>query len=362
MEEQAYDFSAIRGVQAGREYYVIMCPFKLVPKIFLFNEEEIPPELRSQRTLNKARIPEMARYIIDNPKEYCFSAITASVDGDVEFKPFSEDELGRNVGHLKIDMASDFIINDGQHRRAAIEQALNENSDIGFEKICVVLFVDKGLKKSQQMFADLNKHAVRPSGSIAVLYDHRDQVAELTRNIIFNIDVFRDMIELEKTSISNRSRKLFTLHGLYLANKALLGKTKKINKVSKVEEKAAKEYWDNIVEQFQDWKDIKERKIDPAEFRRDYVHAHGVLIHALGVVGGSLLANYSKTWKEKVKLLKKIDWSRRNVKMWEGRAMLGGRMSAAAANILLTSSIIKQKLGMTLSPEEQKLEKSMGGK
>ncbi|GIX46911.1 MAG: hypothetical protein KatS3mg131_1122 [Candidatus Tectimicrobiota bacterium] len=36
-----YVFPAIRGVQARREYYVSMCPLRLLPKIFLFNEEEL---------------------------------------------------------------------------------------------------------------------------------------------------------------------------------------------------------------------------------------------------------------------------------------------------------------------------------
>ena len=49
-----YHFPAIRGVQAGREYYVSMCPLRVIPKIFLFNEEEVVPELRAQRVLNKA--------------------------------------------------------------------------------------------------------------------------------------------------------------------------------------------------------------------------------------------------------------------------------------------------------------------
>lgn len=157
MYEHTYTFSAIRGIQAGREYYAIICPFKLIPKLFLFNEEELSPELRAQRTLNKARIPEITQYIIENPEEYCFSAITASVDGEVEFTPFSKDDLSKNVGRLTVSMSSSFIINDGQHRRAAIEEALKANSDVGFEQICVVLFIDKGLKRSQQMFADLNK-------------------------------------------------------------------------------------------------------------------------------------------------------------------------------------------------------------
>jgi DNA sulfur modification protein DndB len=34
-----YVFPAIRGVQAGREYFVSMCPLRLIPRIFLFDEE-----------------------------------------------------------------------------------------------------------------------------------------------------------------------------------------------------------------------------------------------------------------------------------------------------------------------------------
>jgi len=47
-----------------------MCPLKLIPKIFLFDENEIPPELRAQRVLNRARVPEIAKYIAENPHEY----------------------------------------------------------------------------------------------------------------------------------------------------------------------------------------------------------------------------------------------------------------------------------------------------
>jgi hypothetical protein len=47
-----------------------MCHLKLIPRIFLFDEAEVPPELRSQRLLNRSRVPEIARYIVDNPGEY----------------------------------------------------------------------------------------------------------------------------------------------------------------------------------------------------------------------------------------------------------------------------------------------------
>ena len=54
-----YQFPAIRGIQAGREYYVSMCPMRLLPKLFLFDEVELVPELRAQRLINKSRLPDL---------------------------------------------------------------------------------------------------------------------------------------------------------------------------------------------------------------------------------------------------------------------------------------------------------------
>ena len=66
-----YVFPAIKGIQAGREYFVSMCPLRLIPKLFVFNEQELVPELRAQRLLNKARVPVIARYMTENPKGLC---------------------------------------------------------------------------------------------------------------------------------------------------------------------------------------------------------------------------------------------------------------------------------------------------
>jgi DNA sulfur modification protein DndB len=194
-------FTVIRGVQAGREYYVSMCPLRLIPKIFIFDGEELIPELRAQRTLNKARIPEISRYILENPKNYVFSAITASIDGKVRFEPISDNAEQKveqkQVGRLRISMYSRFIINDGQHRRAAIEVALRENPSLADETIAVVFFLDIGLERCQQMFADLNRYAIRPNKSIGVLYDNRDKYAILAKLLILQSPVFKDVVEVE---------------------------------------------------------------------------------------------------------------------------------------------------------------------
>ena len=68
MSLNVHKFAAIKGRQSGDDYYTVVCEMAIIPRLFLFNEATIPTELRAQRHINKSRIPEIARYIVDNPK------------------------------------------------------------------------------------------------------------------------------------------------------------------------------------------------------------------------------------------------------------------------------------------------------
>ena len=349
-----YVFPSIRGVQAGREYYISMCPMRLIPRIFLFDEEELKPELRAQRTLNKQRVPEISRYILANPKGYTFSALTASVDGKVKFVPLGQADDDRNVGHLHIPMSARFVINDGQHRRAAIEAALIENPDLGDETISVVFFLDVGLKRCQQMFADLNRFAIRPTTSLGLLYDHRDQDAQIAKSVIDQVAVFNGLTETERSTISNRSIKLFTLSGICNATHALLQDVACETVEAKIG--LAVEFWGEVAKYISDWGLARDRKVAAADLRRDYVHAHSLALAALARVGNALLRNQDRNWKAALKKLGSVDWSRENSKQWEGRAMNAGRLSKRNVNVTLTGNLLKQHLGLPLTEEEQTLE------
>lgn len=352
-----YAFPAIRGIQAGREYYVSMCPLRLLPKLFLFNEDEMVPELRAQRQLNKARLPELARYVVENPKDYVFSAITASVDADVKFEPFSEEPDTRRMGVLRIPMSARFVLNDGQHRRAAIELAMRENPDIGDESIAVVFFLDQGLARCQQMFADLNRYAIRPARSLGVLYDHRDDKAQLAKLVVGRSPAFRDVVEMERTTLAPRSRRLFTLSAIYTATAALLQNIE----VDGLEARAAlaAEFWEQVAAQIPQWALVQQGKLTAGEVREDFLHSHGVVLQALGRVGNSLLHHQPKGWKKALPKLAKIDWRRGNAALWEGRAMIGGRVSKAQQNVLLTTNAIKQHLGLNLTADETRAEEAL---
>jgi len=215
-----FTFPVVRGVQAGREFFIAQCPVRMLPKLFSFTDADLPVEMRAQRTLNANRVPEIAQYIVENRSDYTFSAITASIDADVVFEPVSE--LDSRLGRLHVPMDARFIINDGQHRHAAFSAALEADPTLGDETIAVVFFIDVGLARSQQMFADLNRHSVKPSASIGVLYDHREPLSALTRRVVNGNALLRDMTEFEKVTLAPKSKKLFTLSAVHQANQALL--------------------------------------------------------------------------------------------------------------------------------------------
>jgi DNA sulfur modification protein DndB len=346
---------AIRGVQAGREYYTSMFPLRHVPQILRFQDDELKPELRAQRMLNKQRIPEIARYILRNPRGYTFSSLTASIDGTIRFEPFGDDDATRNLGRLRIPMDARILINDGQHRRAAIEEAVAENPDIGDETISVVLFLDVGLKRCQQMFADLNRYPVRPTTSLAILYDHRDEASQLAKGVMCSVPYFMELTETEKSTISNRSTRLFTLSGINNATQTLLAGME----IETLEEKVrvASEFWSEAGRHVRDWELAVRRKVSPAELRRDFIHAHTLALAALARAGNDLLVNHGRGWKGRLKKLATLDWSRSNSRLWEGRAMNAGRLSKRSVNVTLTGNVVKQHLGLELSPEEMELER-----
>jgi len=351
--EFTLSFPAIRAVQARREYYVIMCPLKHISKIFTFDDVELSPEIRAQRILNKSRVPNLARYIVDNPDDYVFSAITASIDGDVVFDKLGKPEEETTFGLLKIGLGAKFIINDGQHRRAAIEQAVHLEPKLGNDSIAVVLFLDKGLERSQQMFSDLNRHAIRPATSIARLYDHRDPIAEVIRRVVYETEVFKGVVEMERSNIAERSSKLFPFSGIYSASKYLINleDKKKIEQVVIL----VSSFWENVGQQFDQWRGVRIGNLSAAEVRRDYIHTHVVMLQALGIAGKDLIKANPTNWKAKLKNLKKIDWLKSNP-IWDRRVLNNGRVVKNSNSIVLASNVIKKSLGVTLNVNEKALE------
>lgn len=350
----SYKFPAVKGLQAGREYYVSMVPLKILPKLFITDSEIVSPEFRAQRKLNEARIPSIKKYILENTESYVFSALSASLDGTFSFVPYGNET---DIGILEIDMDTNFLINDGQHRKAAIEEALKENPILGDETISVVFFEDKGLSRSQQMFTDLNKHAVKTSNSISTLYDSRDPLAVITKNMISKISFFNKYTDKEKDNLGKNSSKLFTLNNIYKANKRILNG---VSDLGKEDLNFLVEYWGLVVSNIVEWQELIRKEIYKNDLRQNYILCLNVTISAFGELGAYFYNKKDEDMVKKLSILKKIDWSRNNLKDWGNRVISNkGKVLGSETAVVLICNKIKQILGIPLTKIENKKEQEL---
>lgn len=338
MSSAAYIFPAIKGTQAQRKYYVSMVPLEVIARIFQFADEELPAEVRAQRVLNKARIPEIRDYILENPDSYVFSALTISVDGDMEFSELNPEN--EQLGTISIPMTSRFLINDGQHRRAAIAEALRVNPNLKTEHISVVFYKDEGLVRSQQMFSDLNRFAIKPTKSINILFNSREESSVIAKRLIEEVDAFKGLVEKERTAISNRSKALFTLSAICTATNELL---KDISAPFEEKITTAKLFWSTVGECIEDWTAVKNGYRKSSEIRQESICSLSITLVALGFGGNALIQEFPNDWMKKLGMLKKIDWSKSNP-IWENLVFVNGRVAANRSTQRAMSNFIKEFL------------------
>lgn len=340
----AYSFPVVRGIQAGSTYFTAMVPLRMLNSLFGSADEYVPPEYRAQRRLNRSRIPEIRNYILDNRYTYVFSALAASVDGEIEYLPSSSKDLGI----LQVSMDAKFLINDGQHRIAAILEAIQDDDSLLKESIPVVLFEDKGLERSQQMFTDLNKHAVRTSNSIAELYDCRDSLAVLSREIIKAIPFLNEFTDKERDILGKNSPALFTLNMFYRANKRIVGR----DELDDVLSSFITQFWKTVTKYMIPWQDLRKREISKRDVKEKSISAQAVFIQSLGKLACSL-KKYSPEELDKVlSNLSDISWSRSDHAWFMRTIGPTGRVLNSDKAISLTASKIKIELGIPLNNDE----------
>ena len=340
----------MRGRIGQRTYYSCMMQLNVIPKMFTFRDWiEFRPEDREQRVLNQKRVPIIGKYIVDNEDGYIFSSITASYKCDVKFTAHGDSD----IGELAMDFEdANFVINDGQHRCAAIAHALTENPALGEETISVLLFEYENRERVQQMFSDLNRFVAKTSKSLDILYDKRDPISQVTLRISEIVSVFEGMVDKDAVSIGVRSTKLFSLAALYDANKELLrfradDDEATVNELVRV----SSEFWETVSKAVPDWQKVKNQHMRAVELRQESISSHAVVLRALGAAGGELMKEYPNDWKSRLLDLTGIDWRKSNTD-WDGICIIANSVVSNRQARAATKAYIKQHLGLTLTEAE----------
>lgn len=327
-----YQLPATKGTQAGKEFFTATIPFKFLVRMFKFDEESVPADLRAQRKLNEQRAQAIADYILSNQDSYVLPAITASCDRSMRFENLVP---GHEVGLLSIPIDACLLINDGQHRRMGIALALREAPELAEHSISVTLYFDRGLRACQQMFADINSRATKPSGSLNALYDLRNPFARWVMDILGRRPAIRCRIDMENASPSKNSPHLWSLIAFHKFVGMLTGVSEKnIGRLPDLEAKTREvvEFLDALgVIPF--WTPMLEGKIAAETMREQYIISHAVFLHALAVLGAHTADLRC------LQGLAGIDPAKSSP-LWQGRSVINGKMRKTSDGVNATAAVL----------------------
>ncbi|MDH0341995.1 DNA sulfur modification protein DndB [Chromobacterium haemolyticum] len=358
-QEITYTFPAVRGIQAGREYYVAQVPYGVLAKLFVFDEEDVvPAEHRAQRVLNQRRAQDICEYVIANPDDYVLPALTASVSAEMAFEPQALPGASDRVGTLHIPMDATMLINDGQHRRRGIELAIAQRPTLRNETIAVTIYFDRGLERCQQMFADINNRQVKPSSSINALYDRRNPFNAWVLSILDRLPEIKRRVDFENVTPGAKSHKLWSLVTIKRFVTLLTGCTEK--NLAEIEEEKRERFF-GVVERFfaecrrhiPQWAAMMDGHVAASEVREQWVIGHAVWLEALALFGRQLLGRAGEAGM--------VDWSPmarlelvdplKTSRQWEGRCVILGKMQKTSDGIKSTAVRLMVLTGVSVPTE-----------
>lgn len=163
-----------------------------------------------QRNLEDDRAKDIGEYLLNNKDHFFNSLVVAVYDGDPRWHNFKKIEPTNKesetlempeyaqecLGFLSLTKEEKMFALDGQHRLSGIKKALEENEDIGYEQLSVIIVTHRntksGIKKSRRLFTTLNKKAKLVKKDAIIALDEDDISACITRDLVENSSCFNE--------------------------------------------------------------------------------------------------------------------------------------------------------------------------
>ena len=357
-EEVTFSFPAVSGVQAGRQYFCAQVPLKYFTRFFSLVDEDLPPELRFQRKVNEKHAQDIAEYILSNPNDYVLPSVTASVSSPMYFECAKIQGGANRVGVLRINCDAVIHLTDGQHRLRASKIVLDKCSRMADETISVVFFYDEGLKRSKQIFADINSNSKSVSAAINSLYDSRNPFNNFVLDVISEAE-WQNLIDKENTSIGKKSYFLYSLTHVKKFIEALIGikerafnqnfESLNLDTAKRLIVTVLKSYLINELDNLASY--------PPLNVREYYVSGYAVYFEsfalALNYLYKELISKVELVDEDIEKLISTThDIRNLNVglgdQLWVGRCRVANRMVKNSDSVKLTAAVMREKVNLPL--------------
>lgn len=184
-----------------------------------------------QRQLKGARAREIKEYLLCQKERFFNALVVGSYGGsprwyELSIKPYPglerlPDYMEGSLGVLQLEGSERLFAIDGQHRIAGIREALDEDSDLGDDEVCVIFVAGVvqehrnddpiGFERTRRLFTTLNRYA-KPVGKRDIIaLDEDDIVAIVTRRLVEEYPLFQDKISVKQAkNIPPTDRQSFT--------------------------------------------------------------------------------------------------------------------------------------------------------
>jgi DNA sulfur modification protein DndB len=359
-------FPAIKGSQSGLVFYTVMATYKDLGKSFIFDDSDLPIEMRQQRTLNEGRAAAFSNYIKDNPESYVTGAVVGTIDDRVKFipleSPFVQDD---SVGLLQFDSDTPICLVDGQHRQRGISIAVDENPTIEDEQLPIVLYTANSIERKQQIFADQNGHTVKPSSSLNITFDHRGELNKFVKELASEIPSIKSRIDYESSSVGSLSHKFWPLVSFrkFICNITGMNERTFEKEVSDKETSdKLKEIIKEVISGFDHlpmWGEAINGVVPVKEVRENYIVAHAVFLEALGVWAQRMMFHFDKHGAidySFMSVLSKVDTQKLSTN-WNGRCVSHqGTMVKTSFGVNSTAAMLCKLTGLELPDDLQKVD------
>lgn len=357
--EVTYSFAAVKGIQAGKEFYIAQVPYRYLVKFFTFADESVPAELRAQRKVNPKHAADISKYVVENRESYVLPPLTVSVNAAMQFDALDVSGLADRLGVLRIPCDCLLLINDGQHRRSAAESFIQVDPSLKNETIPVVFYYDEGLERSKQMFADINSNLSKPSAAINALYDLRNGFNRFVLKALERHSI-NNLVDKEATTIGATSSKVWSLvHWKRFVMKLFSVTESSFNELPDDQVERYHRYFDLVIEGLinsnRQWQLVLEGQWTSEEMRANSIAGHAVYLESIAVA----LSGFSFTDESQVSMLEeslktaiaalRIVNTSKDAVHWQNRCVVAGRMAKSVDNVKLTAAYLREVMGLQLS-------------
>jgi DGQHR domain-containing protein len=316
----------------------------------------------------------IAKYVRENyNKKYIVPPLTLNIQQRVHL--YTVDYPSESFpGYLVIPATAKLAITDGQHRRSALIEALDEMSneeqaEFGRDGVAVMISCETELPQIHQDFADCSKTKALPPSLLAV-YDLRNPANRVVADLESHCLLFTGRIDSTSKSLSKKSTYLFLANQVRQLVKELL--TGSYATQDTVFEKRAMEllssegqyadvlrryagYINYLTERIPVWGEIAKVKAGsleasqiPAKREQGWVCLTATGLNLIGRVGHKLFTDGSE-WEKYADALAALDW-KKSAEFWQGNIIKSNKVMTQQVPLREAYEKVLIEIGLTPQP------------